>query len=170
MMPDNIILIGMPGAGKSTAGVVLAKMMGYHFIDSDIVIQEKEARLLKEIIKEEGNEGLLEIENRVNASIVAHHSVIATGGSVIYGKQAMKHLGEMGCIVYLKTSFETIEDRISNLEGRGVAIKSNQTLYDLYVERCKLYEKYADLVVEIDNMGIEMSVSKILHSIIEEYV
>lgn len=104
MKKDNVILIGMPGVGKSTVGVVLAKILGYHFIDTDLVIQEKEGRLLKEIIAAEGNDGFLHIEDRINAELEAEHSVIAPGGSVVYGGNAMRHFKEIGTVVYLKAS------------------------------------------------------------------
>lgn len=148
MNKNNIILIGMPGVGKSTVGVVLAKLLGYRFIDTDLVIQEKEGRLLKEIIAAEGNEGFLEIEDRINAQLEADNSVIAPGGSVIYGENAMKHFKDIGTVVYLKASYETINERLSNLEGRGVVLKDGQTLKSLYDERCMLYEKYADVIVD----------------------
>ena len=148
MKKDNVILIGMPGVGKSTVGVVLAKILGYHFIDTDLVIQEKEGRLLKEIIAAEGNDGFLHIEDRINAELEAEHSVIAPGGSVVYGGNAMRHFKEIGTVVYLKASYEMINERLSNLEGRGVVLKEGQTLKDLYDERCILYEKYADFTVD----------------------
>lgn len=158
----NIVLIGMPGVGKSSAGVVLAKALGYHFVDADLVIQSEEGKLLSEIIEKVGNEGFLQIEDRINSSINVQKSVIATGGSAIYGENAMKHFKETGVIVYLKASFETINARLSNLKGRGVAIKENQTLKDLYDERCVLYEKYADLTVSLDGLTIEETVRKIV--------
>ena len=158
----NIVLIGMPGVGKSSAGVVLAKALGYHFVDADLVIQSEEGKLLSEIIEEVGNEGFLQIEDRINSSINVQKSVIATGGSAIYGENAMKHFKETSIIVYLKASFETINARLSNLKGRGVAIKANQTLKDLYDERCVLYEKYADLTVSLDGLTIEDTIRKIV--------
>ncbi len=160
-MKNNIVLIGMPGVGKSSAGVVLAKILGYEFVDSDLVIQKQEKRLLKDIIATEGNDGFLEIENRINASIDVVNSVIATGGSVIYGKEAMKHLAEIGTVVYLRATYETIDSRLSNLTGRGVAIKEGQTLFDLYVERTVLYEKYAELIIDLDGLTIEETVNKL---------
>lgn len=152
---NNLILIGMPGVGKSSLGVVLAKVLGYHFVDSDLVIQAQEKRLLREIIETQGNEAFLEIENRINAGINAEKTVIATGGSVIYGKEAMAHFKEIGKILYLRASYDTINSRLSNLTGRGVAINKNQTLRDLYNERIPLYEKYADLTVDVDGLTIE---------------
>lgn len=158
----NIVLIGMPTAGKSTVGVILAKMMGYQFIDSDLVIQTKEDRLLKDIIAEQGVDGFLDIENRINAGIHATNSVIATGGSVVYGEEAMEHLRAIGKVVYIKLSYETILSRLNNAQQRGVVLREHQTLMDLYEERCPLYEKYADFVVEGENLDIEEVVNQIL--------
>jgi len=150
----NIVMIGMPGAGKSTIGVILAKELGYHFIDSDLVIQEREGRLLREIIASEGLERFKEIENQANYEIKATKSVIATGGSVIYGKEAMERFYENDIVVYLKLSYKSIAKRIGDPQKRGVVLKDNQTLEDLYEERCPLYEKYAHVIVEADDMGI----------------
>lgn len=127
MNKRNIILIGMPGAGKSSVGVILAKVLGYEFIDTDLVIQHREKRLLREIIADEGNEGFLAIENEVNATLEADKSVIAPGGSAIYGKEAMEHFKEIGTIVYLKLSYEDLAKRLGNLKGRGVVLKEGQT-------------------------------------------
>ena len=143
---NNIILIGMPGVGKSTLGVVLAKVLGFQFIDADLLIQEQERKKLHQIIKEVGINGFMEIENQVNASIEAERSVIATGGSVVYCRQAMSHLKEIGTVVYLKVSLSTLEKRLGNLKRRGVILKKGQTLKDLYEERVPLYEKYACLL------------------------
>lgn len=155
---SNIVLIGMPGAGKSTAGVVLAKTLGYEFIDADLIIQKEEGRLLKEIIDQEGIQGFLDIENRVNAGIAANRAVIATGGSVVYGAQAMEHLKATGTVVYLRLSYEAIEKRLNNIRGRGVVQKEGQTLLDLYRERIPLYEKYADIVVEAERRTVEETI------------
>ena len=106
MNRDNIVLIGMPGVGKSTIGVVLAKVLGYQFVDADLLIQEAEGKLLSELIEENGTDGFIEIENRVNSQIQTHRSVIATGGSVVYGKEAMEHLKSIGTVVYLKHCIE----------------------------------------------------------------
>lgn len=161
---NNIVLIGMPGVGKSTIGVILAKELGYRFVDSDLLIQEQEKRLLKEIIAAEGVDGFLEVENRVNASINVVRSVIATGGSVVYGKEAMEHLRRGGTIVYLKCSFEMLEKRLGDLKGRGVVLKDGQTLRDIYEERSILYEKYADIVVE-EKGGIEETLKLVVREI-----
>ena len=148
MKKDNIILIGMPGVGKSTVGVVLAKNMGYSFVDSDLLIQEQEGKLLHEIIEERGLEGFNEVENRVNASIGISRAVIATGGSVIYGRQAMEHLKQIGTVVYLSLPYEELSERLGDLNERGVSIREDQTLADLMRERTPLYEKYADVTID----------------------
>lgn len=160
----NIILIGMPGVGKSTVGVVLAKILGYHFIDSDIVIQQEEGRRLSEIIKEEGVNGFIEIENRINSSINGingKNTVIATGGSVVYGKEAMEHYKEIGMVVYLKLGFDDINKRLGDIKNRGVVLKEGQTLKELYEERSVLYEKYADVVVDEAGLNVEETIEKI---------
>lgn len=162
---QNIILIGMPGAGKSTVGVILAKVLGYNFIDSDLLIQEQEGCLLKDIIDKKGLEGLIAIEERVNAGIIAEHSVIATGGSVIYGDHAMQHLQSIGTVVYIKLSYETIASRLGNIRQRGVVLREDQTLEDLYNERCPLYEKYAHLVIDGEGIGIEEVLEKIVERV-----
>ena len=147
-MNNNIILIGMPGCGKSTIGVVLAKSLGYRFIDSDLLIQEREQRLLHEIITQDGLEAFNQIENQVNASIETSSSVIATGGSVIYGQEAMKHLKKIGTVIYLQLPETLLSERLGDLNQRGVSIKAGQTLHSLYEERIPLYEKYADITID----------------------
>lgn len=149
---DNITLIGMPGAGKSTIGVILAKRLGYRFVDSDLLIQEQEHRLLKEIIADEGLEGFKRIENRVNAELAVEHSVIAPGGSVIYCEDAMKHLKELGMVVYLRVSYEELSKRLGDLIDRGVALKEGQGLRELMQERGVQYEKYADFIIDEEGM------------------
>ena len=158
---DNVILIGMPGAGKSTVGVVLAKSMGYRFLDSDLLIQEETGRLLHEIITEKGLDGFLQVENDVNSKICASRSVIATGGSVVYGEGAMAHLKEIGTVVYLKLSCEKIRKRLGDLKQRGVALKDGQTLDDLYAERIPLYEKYADITINCGQKTIRAIVAEV---------
>ena len=148
MNKNNVTLIGMPGAGKSTVGVLLAKRLAYSFVDVDIVIQEKEGRLLKDIIAEQGMDGFMEVENRINAELDVRRSVIAPGGSVIFGKEAMEHYKEISQIVYLKLGYREVERRIGNVVDRGVVLKEGQTLRDLYNERVPYYEKYADITVD----------------------
>ena len=158
---NNITLIGMPGAGKSSIGVVLAKVLGYQFIDSDLLIQKAEKRTLSEIIADEGTEGFKAIENRVNASIQVENTVIATGGSVVYGKEAMEHLKSIGTVVYLKQNLRVLQRRLRNLKGRGVVLKEGQTLVDLYKERTVLYEKYADITVDQYKQSIEQTLKAV---------
>lgn len=161
MNRNNIVLIGMPGAGKSTVGVVLAKKLGYAFLDSDLVIQSREGRLLHEIIEAQGVEKFWEIEEEANLSIKAERTVIATGGSVIYGPRAMEHLGNYGRIVYLKLSCEEIARRLGDLNERGVTLQEGQNLEMLYEERIPLYEKYADLTIECERRSIREIVEEI---------
>ena len=161
MGKTNLILIGMPASGKSTVGVILAKVIGYDFIDTDILIQKAEKKRLSRIIEEIGVDGFLEVENRVNAAVEADHCVIATGGSAVDGEEAMRHFKKIGHIMYLKTDFETISRRLKNIKKRGVALKEGQTLRDLYDERVVLYEKYADTVIE-ESGDAEYIVVKIL--------
>lgn len=165
MKGNNIILIGMPGCGKSTIGVVLAKVLGYEFTDSDLLIQKKEGRLLREIIAEEGEEAFIRIENEVNAGIETDKHVIATGGSVIYGEEAMNHFRVIGTVVYLKLSYPTICSRLGNIRRRGVVLKDGQTLKDLYDERIPLYEKYADVIVDAEGYDIEGLMDEVVHEL-----
>ena len=160
-MKNNIVLIGMPGAGKSTVGVVLAKVAGHRFVDSDLVIQETFGKLLHELITEHGLNGFLEIENQVNAGLDTTKAVIATGGSVIYGKEAMEHLKEIGFVVYLKLSLESIAERLGDLQQRGVALKEGWGLKELYEERVPLYEKYADLIIDCEEKSIRQITEEI---------
>lgn len=162
---DNIILIGMPGAGKSTVGVVLAKNLGYSFLDSDLLIQQREHMVLHEIIEKYGLDAFNQIENEVNASIETNHTVIATGGSVIYGKEAMMHLKSIGTVIYLKLPYEELENRLGNLNQRGVSIRQGQTLESLYEERVPLYEKYADITLDCAGHSIRENVHKIADTI-----
>ncbi len=161
MKQKNIVLIGMPGAGKSTVGVVLAKKLGYAFLDSDLVIQSREGKLLHEIIEAHGVEQFWSIEEAANLSINAVRTVIATGGSVIYGGRAMEHLGQGGVIVYLKLSCEEIARRLGDLNERGVTLRKGQNLQMLYEERIPLYEKYADITVACEKLTIREIVEEI---------
>lgn len=161
-MKNNIVLIGMPGVGKSTIGVILAKILGYQFIDADLVIQERQGRLLKEIIEAEGVDGFVQIENEVNSSLCPKKAVIATGGSVVYGKEAMEHLSQIATVVYLKLDFFMLTKRLGNLKNRGVVLRDGQTLRDIYNERVPLYEKYADIIVNERHCTIEQTVEKVI--------
>ena len=157
----------MPGVGKSTVGVILAKVLGYQFLDADLVIQQQEKKLLKDIIAEVGTEGFIEVENRVNAGLECSQTIIATGGSVVYGKEAMEHLKEIGIVVYLEVPYKTIEKRLSDIKGRGVVLKDGQTLYDLYMERTPLYEKYADIRVNEGRLNVEQTVEVLIEKMQE---
>lgn len=158
---DNVVLIGMPGAGKSTVGVVLAKKLGYRFMDSDLVIQDETGKMLHEIIAEQGTDGFLKVEEQINASLDCHRTVIATGGSVIYGPKAMEHLREIGNVVYLRLSLDAIAERLGDLNERGVALKDGQTLQDLYNERVPLYEQYADITMDCEQKMIREIVAEL---------
>lgn len=163
----NIVLIGMPAVGKSTVGVVVAKRIGFEFIDTDLLIQKQEKRLLKEIIEEEGNDGFLAIENQVNRDLNVEKAVIAPGGSVVYCEEAMEHFKKIGTVVYLKVSYEIINDRIKNAKNRGVVLKNGQTLKGLYEERSALFEKYADYTVCEDGLSLEETIEKVLELVNE---
>ncbi len=159
---DNLILIGMPSAGKSTAGVLLAKKIGYGFLDCDLIIQGEEGALLCEIIEKRGAEGFLAIEERVNAGLFASRCVIATGGSVCYCANAMEHLKGLGTVVYLKIDAAETERRIPSAEKRGIVMRGNiTTLRELYAERVPLYEKYADVTVDCTGKNIDETVAAI---------
>ena len=159
---EDLILIGMPSSGKSTAGVLLAKRIGYGFIDTDLIIQGEQGALLSEIIEREGAEGFLAIEERINAGIAAMRCVIATGGSVCYLPRAMEHLKKLGTVVYLELSQEEVARRIPSLERRGVVMRGTvNTLEALYRERVPLYERYADVTVHCDGQTIDETVAAI---------
>lgn len=143
----SVILIGMPSCGKSTVGVLLAKKLGYKFIDSDLLIQEREKSLLHDIIAEKGIDGFLRIENDVNCLITDKSAVISTGGSAVYGREAMEHLKTLGKVVYLNISYETMSARLGDYVHRGVVLREGYTLKDMYDERAVLYEKYADITI-----------------------
>ena len=162
---DNIILIGMPAVGKSTVGVVIAKRLGYRFIDTDILIQETTGKLLREIIAESGTEGFLKIEDEINAKVDVEKTVISPGGSVVYCENAMKHYKEIGKVLYLKVSYETISKRLKNAKKRGVVLRDGQTLEDLYNERVKLFEKYADITVCEDGQTLEETIDSVLEAL-----
>ena len=159
---DNLVLIGMPSSGKSTAGVLLAKRIGFGFIDTDLIIQGEQGALLSQIIEREGAEGFLAIEERVNAGIAAMRCVIATGGSVCYLPRAMEHLKELGTVVYLELSEGEVARRVPDFVRRGVVMRGNiRTLKELYAERVPLYEKYADVTVRCDGQTIDETVAAI---------
>ena len=153
----RIFLIGMPGVGKSTVGVILAKQLGYDFIDADLVIQRREKQLLSDIIAQKGIDGFLKIENEVCLELAetANDVVVATGGSAVYGSGAMERMKQNGTVVYLEASLPNLEKRLRDLKGRGVVLRPGQTLEDIYRERSILYERYADVVVNEDGKTLE---------------
>lgn len=157
----NIILIGMPGSGKSTLGVLLAKALGRRFVDTDLLIQEREGRLLQDIIDNDGIEKFLQIEEQVLLSVDVEHAVIATGGSVVYEPNAMAHLSQLGTVVYLKLGYKALARRLGNLEKRGVVLRPGQTLRMLYDERVPLYEQYAHITVDCGGQDIEHTLSRV---------
>lgn len=160
---NNLVLIGMPSSGKSTAGVLLAKKIGYAFLDCDLLIQSAQNALLSEIIEREGAEGFIAIEEEINAAIDVTRCVIATGGSAVYGARAMERLKKIGKVVYLRLSEEEVESRVGNLEKRGVVMRGNiSTLKELYEERAPLYEKYADAIVDCDGQTIDGTVAALM--------
>lgn len=160
---DNIILIGMPGAGKSTLGIVLAKIMNYDFVDADLVIQQQCDKALERIIDACGPEGFIEVENQVLIGMTAEHTVIATGGSAVYSDEAMQHLGSIGRVVYLKISYDELRGRLADLSERGVVMKGGRgmSLRELYDERKPLYERYADITVDVDDLSITAAARKV---------
>ena len=153
---SNIILIGMPGAGKSTLGVVLAKILNYSFIDADLLIQSQCDKTLQKIIDACGPDGFIEVENEVLCTLSADQSVIATGGSAVYSDEAMKHLSSIGTVVYLQVSLKELENRLGGLYERGVVMKDGigMSLNALYEERIPLYEKYAEVTIDIDGLSV----------------
>ncbi|MEF9925436.1 MAG: shikimate kinase [Eggerthellaceae bacterium] len=159
----NIILIGMPGAGKSTLGIVLAKILNYNFIDADLVIQNQCDKTLQKLIDACGPEGFIEVENNILCDLQAEHSIVATGGSAVYSDAAMAHLAEIGTVVYLKISYKQLVQRLSDLQQRGVVMKEGigMSLQDLYDERRPLYEKFAEITIDVDDLSITAAARKV---------
>ncbi len=158
MKKDNIVLIGMPGSGKSTIGVVLAKRLGYDFVDSDLVIQGAYHKTLEQLIEENGDAGFIQIENDINKSLEYTKTVIATGGSVVYGSEAMEHLKSIGTIVYLKVSEADLNERLGSLKERGVVSNGKTTVKEIFDDRRALYEKYAEIKVNLEGKSLKDSV------------
>jgi shikimate kinase len=158
----NIVLIGLPGAGKSTAGVILAKTLGLHFTDTDIVIQEHTGRLLQEIIDTEGPGAFTKIEEKTILSLDVHNTVIATGGSVVFSRKAMKYLKSQGVVIYLKISCEEMVRRLRNITTRGIVLIAGQGLSDMYQQRISLYEQYADITIDCSDDDFEKIVEKVI--------
>ena len=158
---NNVILIGMPGCGKSTIGVILAKSLGFDFIDSDLIIQHEAGKKLQEIIASDGLDAFIELEDSVNSKINADNTVIATGGSVVYCEKAMKHFKSIGRVIYLEASMNELKNRISNFKTRGIVIPDGKSFEELYMERVPLYEKYSDFTVSSNTGNAEAVVQNI---------
>lgn len=167
-MKDNIILIGMPSSGKSTLGVLLAKTLGCDFVDSDLLIQNAQGKLLHKIIEECGNQGFLAIEDEINSQIQTNNAVIATGGSVVYCEHAMEHLRSLGKVVYLYIPLCEMQRRLGDFSHRGVIIRKGSSLSDMYEERAPLYEKYADITVDVCRTELTDSLKKICEALANE--
>ena len=151
----NIVFIGMPSAGKSTVGVIIAKNLGMNFVDTDVLIQTRHGSLLQDILNTQGSRSFLEKEEAAILSLTCRNTVIATGGSAVYSETAMRHLKENGIVIYLYITMDTVNKRLRNLKTRGVVLGKGQTLEDLYRERAPLYEKYADIKLDCSNNSIE---------------
>lgn len=158
----NIILIGMPGSGKSTVGVLLAKLIGYKFIDSDLLIQDAADKKLYEIIRDDGIDAFARLENKINSEIIAEKTVIATGGSVVYYPEAMKHLKSIGTVVFLYVQKEELKKRIGDFSKRGVLMNPDKSFDDLYKERMPLYTNYADITAFLDGNDLLENAKKIM--------
>ncbi len=160
---DNIVLIGMPGSGKSTIGIVLAKMLNYDFVDVDLVIQQRCDKTLQRLIDAIGPAGFIDVENEVLKSLDFQHTIISTGGSAVYSEEAISHLSNSGTIVYLEVGLPTLEEHLSDFSERGVVMRKEgaMSLYSLYEERVPLYERNADVTVNIDGLSITDAAHKI---------
>ena len=168
----NIIFIGMPGSGKSTLGVVLAKKLGYSFIDSDLVIQEKYGTTLERIIEKYGDKVTVDfpisLTNDVNCTINAEHAVIATGGSAVYGETAMEHFKDIGTVIYLEVDEIELEERVGSLKERGVVSNGKTTIDEIFEDRKNLYRKYADITLNLNGKSIRESVDDIYDNLINK--
>lgn len=162
---DNVVLIGMPGCGKSTCGVLLAKALGKDFTDTDLIIQKNEKMALQSIIATKGNEYFSLAEENAVCGTSFSDCVIATGGSVVYSPNAMRYLADGGTIVYLKISYDTMIRRISNIETRGILLRDGETIAGMYEERQQLYERYAELTVDCDSLDTEKTVRAIMDAL-----
>lgn len=164
-MQTNIVLIGMPASGKSTLGVILAKTLGVAFVDTDLLIQQREKRLLQEIIDTDGIAHFLDVERDAVLSLECENTVIATGGSVVFREASMQKLKRNGTVVFLDVSLQTVKKRLNNIKTRGVAAAKGKTIDDIYFERLPYYRKYADIVLPLDGCSFEESVGKLILSL-----
>lgn len=166
-MHKNIILIGMPGSGKSTLGVVLAKVLGMGFSDMDLLIQQRAGRRLQDVLDTDGLDAFLNLEEETLLSVTAENMVLATGGSAVLSERAMQHLKTLGTIVYLDVPFKTLERRIKNISTRGIASAPGQSLADIYDFRTPLYARYADVTIKPKNKNFEHTVEEIIKALSE---
>ncbi len=166
---SNVVLIGMPGSGKSTLGIVLAKILNKDFIDADIVIQNQCDKTLQKIIDAMGPEGFIQVENQILGDLKAENSIVATGGSAVYSDEAMKHLSEIGTVVYLKISYDQLVTRLSDLQERGVVLKGGigMSLRELFDERKPLYEQYAEITVDVNDLSITAAARKVADALVK---
>lgn len=165
MEKSNLILIGMPGAGKSTVGVLLAKALGLAFLDTDVVLQAAHGKTLHELIEQIGLDGFCRIEREYIEALAVDRTVVATGGSAVYYESAMRYLSRDGIILYLQVPLEILRERLTDMAGRGVVIEPGRTLETLYEKRIPLYEKYADLTVPLADLSHEQAVETILRAL-----
>lgn len=161
----NIVLIGMPASGKSTVGVILAKILGKDFIDSDIVIQKREGAALSEIIESEGIDGFIKCEEQALLNINVSDTVIATGGSAVYSEAGMKHLSEEAVVIYLKLGLEDLKKRLKRIKERGVVMRPGESLEDMFAARSELYERYADITVKEEGASVEDTVNAVVEAL-----
>lgn len=162
---DNVTLIGMPGSGKSTVGVVLAKMLGYDFLDADLLIQARQGALLQELLDRHGLDAFLDMERDAIRSIACRRTVIAPGGSCVLRADAMEHLKDLGRVIYLRLGFAELDRRITNLDSRGIAFAPGQGLREVYHQRAPLYERWADLTVDADGQSLKETLQAVAHAI-----
>lgn len=159
---NNIILVGMPGSGKSTVGVILAKTLGMDFVDTDLIICKKEGTTLQKIIENSGLEYFEKAENSAGCELECSNTVVATGGSMVLYEEAMRHLKEMGKVVFIDVELSELQRRITNITTRGITFKKGETLADVYAFRRSFYENYADITIKISSSALEETVEKII--------
>ena len=169
MTKKNIILTGMPTSGKSTIGVIVAKILGMDFVDTDILIQQREGKKLSEIIEENGTDKFLKCEEEALLGLDVSNCVIATGGSAVYSDKAMKHLKNDALVAYLKVDKKELNRRLKDVKGRGVVLRDGQSLDDMYETRVKLYERYADLTISEEGLTLEDTVEKLISELGERF-
>ena len=162
---DNVSLIGMPGSGKSSIGVVLAKVLGFDFLDTDLVIQARQGALLQELLNTHGQEAFLDMEQEAIRSVVCHRTVIAPGGSCVLKEGAMEHLQALGPIVYLQVDCPTLEARVTNLATRGIAFGPGQSFRDVYDQRTPLYERWADVTVDVGGQSLQDTLNAVVQAV-----